>query len=105
MPKRFLASVLPQHEIAELYRLMVIGIKEVAVFLMDPHGIITVWNKGAEEMKGFTAATSCSNSARPKSARSTRSVARHMLWHKPSIRIKHLQEFATGNVSRARHIP
>jgi diguanylate cyclase (GGDEF)-like protein/PAS domain S-box-containing protein len=55
MTRRFLASVLPQHETAELYRLMVEGIKECAVFLMDPHGIITVWNKAAEEMKGYTA--------------------------------------------------
>lgn len=55
MPHRFLASVLPQHEAAELYRLMVVGIHEVAVFLMDPEGVITVWNKGAEEMKGYTA--------------------------------------------------
>ncbi|HZV66374.1 MAG TPA: PAS domain S-box protein, partial [Telluria sp.] len=47
--------MLPQHETAELYRLMVVGIKECAVFLMDPHGIITVWNKAAEEMKGYTA--------------------------------------------------
>lgn len=55
MPERFLSSVLPQHEAAELYRLMVVGIQEVAVFLMDPYGIITVWNKGAQDMKGFTA--------------------------------------------------
>ncbi|MES2899861.1 MAG: EAL domain-containing protein [Pseudomonadota bacterium] len=54
MPERFLASALPQHEAAELYRLMVVGIKEVAVFLMNPEGIITVWNKGAEDMKGYT---------------------------------------------------
>ncbi len=55
MPERFLASVLPQHEAAELYRLMVVGIKEVAVFLMDPNGIITVWNSGAQDMKGYGA--------------------------------------------------
>jgi diguanylate cyclase (GGDEF)-like protein/PAS domain S-box-containing protein len=55
MPPRFLASVLPAHESAELYRLMVEGIRESAVFLMDPHGYITVWNKAAEEMKGYTA--------------------------------------------------
>lgn len=55
MPERFLASVLPQHEAAELYRLMVIGIRELAVFLMDPRGYITVWNKGAEQMKGYSA--------------------------------------------------
>ena len=38
MSKRLLASVLPQHEAAKLYRLMVLGIHEVAVFLLDPVG-------------------------------------------------------------------
>ncbi len=47
---------LPRNEAAELYRLMVVGIREAAVFLMDPNGRITLWNKGAEEMKGYTAA-------------------------------------------------
>ncbi|MDQ1811887.1 EAL domain-containing protein [Massilia sp. CCM 9210] len=55
MSERFLASALPQHETAELYRLMVVGIRDVAVFLMDPHGYITVWNRGAQDMKGYTA--------------------------------------------------
>ncbi|MES3025845.1 MAG: EAL domain-containing protein [Pseudomonadota bacterium] len=55
MPDRTLASVHPDYVTAELYRLMVEGIKECAVFLMDEHGIITVWNKAAEEMKGYTA--------------------------------------------------
>jgi transcriptional regulator with PAS, ATPase and Fis domain len=34
MVKRFLASVLPEHESAELYRLMVEGVRESAVSLM-----------------------------------------------------------------------
>jgi diguanylate cyclase (GGDEF)-like protein/PAS domain S-box-containing protein len=55
MSERFLASALPQHEAAELYRLMVVGIRDVAVFLMDPDGYITVWNRGAQDMKGYTA--------------------------------------------------
>lgn len=55
MPERLLASILPQHGAAELYRLMAVGIKEVAVFLMDPQGIITVWNKAAQDMKGYSA--------------------------------------------------
>lgn len=55
MAEKFLTSVLPQHEAAELYRLMAIGIQELAVSLVDPHGIITVWNKGAQQMKGYTA--------------------------------------------------
>ncbi|PWF48859.1 PAS domain-containing protein [Massilia glaciei] len=55
MSDRTLVSVHPDYVTAELYRLMVEGIKECAVFLMDEHGVITVWNKAAEEMKGFTA--------------------------------------------------
>ncbi|MFP5391435.1 MAG: EAL domain-containing protein [Gammaproteobacteria bacterium] len=55
MPERFLTSVLPRHEVAELYRLMVIGIKDIAVVLTDPAGMITVWNKGAELIKGYSA--------------------------------------------------
>jgi hypothetical protein len=44
MPERFLASVLPQHETAELFRLMVTGIRECGVVLMDRDGVITPWN-------------------------------------------------------------
>ena len=35
---------------------MVVGIRDVAVFLLDPDGYITVWNQGAQDMKGYTAA-------------------------------------------------
>src|SRR5687768_15514237 len=55
VPNPYLASSLPEHQLAELHRLMNEEVKEVAVFFMDPEGIITVWNRGAEEMKGFTA--------------------------------------------------
>jgi PAS domain S-box-containing protein len=30
-------------------------IKEVAIFFMNPDGVITTWNRAAEEMKGYTA--------------------------------------------------
>jgi diguanylate cyclase (GGDEF)-like protein/PAS domain S-box-containing protein len=50
-----LISALPPHEAEELFRLMVEDIKECAVFLMNPSGIITVWNKSAEEIKGYSA--------------------------------------------------
>ncbi|MES2741728.1 MAG: EAL domain-containing protein [Pseudomonadota bacterium] len=56
MPHRALISALPPHEATELFRLMVEGIRECAVFLMDTSGVITVWNKAAEEMKGYPAA-------------------------------------------------
>jgi PAS domain S-box-containing protein len=55
VPKPYMATSLPEHQVAELHRLMNEEIKEVAVFFTDPDGFITVWNRGAEEMKGFTA--------------------------------------------------
>ena len=55
MPQPYMATSLPEHQVAELHRLMSEEIKEVAVFFTDPDGVITVWNRGAEEMKGFTA--------------------------------------------------
>jgi diguanylate cyclase (GGDEF)-like protein/PAS domain S-box-containing protein len=55
MAESRLSSVLPAHEASELFRLMAEGIRETAVFLMDPDGVITVWNKAAEQMKGYTA--------------------------------------------------
>ena len=51
----YMASSLPDHQVAELHRLMSEEIKEVAVFFTDPDGTITVWNRAAEDMKGFTA--------------------------------------------------
>src|ERR1700712_864750 len=56
MPAPYMTSSLPLHEVAELQRLMTEEIREVAVFFMNPDGIITVWNRAAEEMKGYTAA-------------------------------------------------
>ena len=56
MSERPLGSVLAPHEMLELYRLMVEDVRECAVFLLNTEGIITVWNKAAEEMKGYTAA-------------------------------------------------
>jgi PAS domain S-box-containing protein len=55
MPNSYLASSIPAHELAELHRLMNEEVEDVAVFFMDTQGIITVWNRGAEVMKGFTA--------------------------------------------------
>ena len=55
MPSAYMASSLPDHQVAELHRLMSEEIKEVAVFFMDTSGVITVWNRAAEEMKGYPA--------------------------------------------------
>lgn len=39
---------------AELFRLLVEGIKDYAVFVLDPEGNVLTWNPGAEAMKGYT---------------------------------------------------
>ncbi|MDB5824270.1 MAG: hypothetical protein JWR21_2974, partial [Herminiimonas sp.] len=56
MAEPYIKSSLPLHEVMELQRLMTEEIREVALFFMNTEGIITVWNRGAEEMKGYTAA-------------------------------------------------
>jgi diguanylate cyclase (GGDEF)-like protein/PAS domain S-box-containing protein len=55
MTEPYIKSSLPLHEVMELQRLMTEEIQQVALFFMNPDGVITVWNRGAEEMKGYTA--------------------------------------------------
>ena len=38
-----------------LYRLLVQGVTDYAIYLLDPEGIVTNWNAGAERAKGYTA--------------------------------------------------
>ncbi|WP_119458295.1 hybrid sensor histidine kinase/response regulator [Rhodospirillaceae bacterium SYSU D60014] len=37
------------------FRLLVEGVTDYSIFMLDPHGRITNWNSGAELMKGYTA--------------------------------------------------
>jgi len=37
------------------FRLLVSGVVDYALFLLDPNGIVTNWNRGAERIKGYTA--------------------------------------------------
>jgi PAS domain S-box-containing protein len=37
----------------EVYRSLVAGIKDYAIFMLDPGGIISTWNAGAERIKGY----------------------------------------------------
>jgi PAS domain S-box-containing protein len=39
----------------ERYGLLLDGIQDHAIFMMDPHGQIVSWNKGAERIKGYKA--------------------------------------------------
>jgi PAS domain S-box-containing protein len=40
----------------ERFRLLVEGVEDYAIYMLDPTGRITTWNKGAERMKGYSAA-------------------------------------------------
>jgi PAS domain S-box-containing protein len=37
------------------FRLLVEGITDYSIFMLDPTGIVTSWNSGAERIKGYTA--------------------------------------------------
>jgi PAS domain S-box-containing protein len=41
-------------ESEERFRLLVEGVQDYAIFMLDPDGIITLWNSGAERIKGYT---------------------------------------------------
>src|SRR4051812_49431889 len=37
------------------FRLLVEGVKDYAIFMLDPHGRVLTWNAGAEHIKGYRA--------------------------------------------------
>jgi PAS domain S-box-containing protein len=39
----------------ELFRLLVEGVQDYAIYLLDPTGVVTTWNAGAERIKGYSA--------------------------------------------------
>ena len=49
-----IASSLRESE--EQYRLLVEGVEDYAIFMLDPNGHITTWNVGGERIKGYKAA-------------------------------------------------
>ena len=42
-------------EVLDLYRLLVESVRDYAIFLLDPNGIVSSWNIGAERIKGYRA--------------------------------------------------
>jgi len=42
-------------ESEERFRLLVEGVKDYAIFMLDPYGYITTWNEGAQRIKGYEA--------------------------------------------------
>jgi PAS domain S-box-containing protein len=43
-------------ESEERFRLLISGVKDYAIFMLDPQGVVTTWNAGAEFIKGYSAA-------------------------------------------------
>ncbi|WP_248352513.1 PAS domain-containing sensor histidine kinase [Anaeromyxobacter oryzae] len=39
----------------DLFRILVEGVKEYAIFMLDPTGVVVSWNAGAERIKGYRA--------------------------------------------------
>ena len=39
----------------ERFRLLVDGVKDYAIFMLDPEGLVVSWNEGAQRVKGWTA--------------------------------------------------
>ena len=39
----------------ERFRLLVHSVRDYAIFMLDPHGIVSSWNEGAQRIKGYTA--------------------------------------------------
>jgi PAS domain S-box-containing protein len=39
----------------ERFRLMIKGVKDYAIFMLDPEGNVTTWNEGAQKIKGYEA--------------------------------------------------
>jgi PAS domain S-box-containing protein len=42
-------------ETEESFRLLVEGIRDCAIYRLDPNGFVTTWNTGAQRIKGYTA--------------------------------------------------
>ncbi|HEV2569892.1 PAS domain S-box protein [Sphingomonas sp.] len=43
------------HESEQRFRMLVQGVRDYAIYMLDTQGIITNWNSGAEVIKGYTA--------------------------------------------------
>src|SRR5690606_6808420 len=48
------ADELSLRENEELYRLMVEGVKDYAIYMLDPAGVIMTWNEGGLRIKGYS---------------------------------------------------
>ncbi|HLB08250.1 MAG TPA: PAS domain S-box protein [Gemmatimonadaceae bacterium] len=49
--RRFAEEILRDSE--QRFRLLVQSVKDYAIFMLDPHGIVATWNEGAKAIKGY----------------------------------------------------
>jgi PAS domain S-box-containing protein len=52
--ERTLADERAKRRGAEEFKVLVDGVRDYAIFMLDGHGHITTWNSGAERLKGYT---------------------------------------------------
>jgi PAS domain S-box-containing protein len=52
--EHYIASERALRESEERFRLLVAGVKDYAIFMLDPKGRIVTWNAGAQQIKGYT---------------------------------------------------
>ena len=57
------------------FRLLVEGITDYAIYMLDPEGHITNWNSGAERIKGYAASEIVGQGAEPATTRAGNSAA------------------------------
>ncbi|WP_445150794.1 sensor histidine kinase [Baekduia sp. Peel2402] len=50
------AALAAANDELEQFRRLVLGVRDYAIFLLDPSGCITTWNAGAERTKGYSTA-------------------------------------------------
>jgi PAS domain S-box-containing protein len=43
------------YESEQRFRMLVQGVRDYAIYMLDPTGVVTNWNSGAESIKGYTA--------------------------------------------------
>jgi PAS domain S-box-containing protein len=52
---RAISEVERRRKEAESFRLLIESVKDYAIYMLDPHGVVSSWNPGAERIKGYTA--------------------------------------------------
>jgi PAS domain S-box-containing protein len=51
--ERTLADERAKRRAAEEFKILVDGVRDYAIFILDPSGLVTTWNAGAERIKGY----------------------------------------------------